>query len=123
MAEGEQLATAEAIDGEDIAAAVTAALQAVRVLGKDAPGDNTMADVLQPFSDWLQADLQAGASLKLAWHNKAPHSLGHPDLAAMSLASCLVAATRPPLPANLTPGGIWLVLNLWQQVRAAPPIE
>ena len=119
VAAGEQLARAEAIDGEAIAAAVAAALGAVMALGKAAPGDKTMVDALQPFSDRLQAGLQAGESLELALHNGAaasleaalataalvpklgrarPHgarSLGHPDPGAMSLAYCLTAATRP----------------------------
>jgi hypothetical protein len=42
-----------------------------------------MVDALQPFSERLQAGLQAG------------ESLGHPDPGAMSLAYCLMAATRP----------------------------
>jgi dihydroxyacetone kinase len=119
VAAGEQLARAEAIDGEAIAAAVAAALGAVMALGKAAPGDKTMVDALQPFSDRLQAGLQAGESLELALHNGAaasleaalataalvpklgrarPHgarSLGHPDPGAMSLAYCVRAATRP----------------------------
>jgi dihydroxyacetone kinase len=119
VAAGEQLATADAIDGEAIAAAVTAALQAVMALGKAIPGDKTMVDALQTFSDRLHAGLQAGVSLEQALRQAAeaayeaalataalapklgrarPHgsrSLGHPDPGAMSLAYCLMAATRP----------------------------
>ena len=58
-----------------------------------------MVDALHPLSERLQAGLQAGESLELALHNGArPHgarSLGHPDPGAMSLAYCLMAATRP----------------------------
>ena len=123
MAAGEQLATAASsaggsIDGEAVAAAVAAALQAVTTLGKAAPGDKTMVDALQPFSNRLQSGVRAGESLEQALHQAAaasyeaalataqllprlgrarPHgerSLGHPDPGAMSLAYCLMAATR-----------------------------
>ena len=124
MAAGQQLASADAIDGDTIAAAVAAALQAVMVLGKAVPGDKTMVDALQPFSDRLQAGMQAGESLEQALHQAAaasydaavataellprlgrarPHgerSLGHPDPGAMSLAYSLMAATRPRDPAH-----------------------
>jgi dihydroxyacetone kinase len=124
MAAGQQLASAAssaggASDGDTIAAAVAAALRAVTTLGKAAPGDKTMVDALQPFSDRLQSGVRAGESLEQALRQAAaasseaalataqllprlgrarPHgerSLGHPDPGAMSLAYALMAATRP----------------------------
>ena len=118
MAAGQQLASADTLDGDTIAAAVAAALQAVMALGKAVPGDKTMVDALQPFSDRLGAGVRAGESLEQALHQAAaasyeaalataqllprlgrarPHgerSLGHPDPGAMSLAYSLMAATR-----------------------------
>lgn len=127
MAAGQQLASADSIDGDSIAAAVAAALQAVMALGQAVPGDKTMVDALQPFSDRLQAALQEGESLEQALHQAAaasygaalataellprlgrarPHgerSLGHPDPGAMSLAYSLMAATKPRDPALTDP--------------------
>lgn len=89
-------------------------------LGHAVPGDKTMVDALQPFSVQLQARLRAGADLQQALQEAASaalsaaqstadllpklgrarthghRSLGHPDPGAMSLAHCLVAATREP---------------------------
>lgn len=112
------------VGAEQLATAVEAALQAVVALGKAAPGDKTMVDALQPFSERLRADVQAGLRLDQALQNAGaaslraalataelvpkrgrarPHgnrSLGHPDPGALSLAYCVLAATQPPhLPA------------------------
>ena len=120
LAAGQALAEAPAPEATDIAAAFEAALEAVMQLGHAVPGDKTMVDALQPFSVQLQARLRAGADLQQALQEAASaalsaaqstadllpklgrarthghRSLGHPDPGAMSLAHCLVAATREP---------------------------
>lgn len=103
---------------DQVVGAVDAALKAVIRLGQAAPGDKTMVDALQPFSEQLRAEMGAGAPLDAALRRAAqaafeaaqataellpqrgrarPHgsrSLGHPDPGAMSLAYCLLAATH-----------------------------
>jgi dihydroxyacetone kinase len=118
LAAGNSLAKSSEIGATEIAAAFDAALQAVVGVGKAAPGDKTMVDALQPYCLQLRSELQEGVALEQALQSSAetcllaakataemlpklgrarPHgsrSLGHPDPGAMSLAYCLIAATK-----------------------------
>lgn len=60
---GRALGDAETFDGEQLALALDAALDAVIELGAAAPGDKTMIDALAPATAALREALQAGGSL------------------------------------------------------------
>ncbi|MEV1169289.1 DAK2 domain-containing protein [Nonomuraea sp. NPDC049784] len=57
----------EDISPLDIADAVEAGLQALRLLGKARPGDKTMVDAFVPFSEALTEHVRSGAALADAW--------------------------------------------------------
>jgi dihydroxyacetone kinase-like protein len=60
---GRALGEAEAFDGEQLAAALDAALEGVVELGAAAPGDKTMVDALTPATKALHEALGSGAPL------------------------------------------------------------
>jgi dihydroxyacetone kinase len=55
-------------DGHCIALAISRASEAVMHFGKARPGDKTLVDTLQPFSDALHRGVNNGLSLPDAWH-------------------------------------------------------
>ena len=57
-------ATSEELDGQDLVAALRAALDGVVELGAAQPGDKTMVDALGPAIDALAAALDAGEPLE-----------------------------------------------------------
>ena len=63
---GRSLGNAEEFDGQDLLAALRAALDGVVELGAAQPGDKTMVDALGPGIDALAASLDAGESLEQA---------------------------------------------------------
>jgi phosphoenolpyruvate---glycerone phosphotransferase subunit DhaL len=63
---GRALGDAEAFDGEQLAAALDAALEGVVELGAAAPGDKTMVDALTPATETLRESLAAGLALDAA---------------------------------------------------------
>lgn len=105
----------ETITAVDLAAAVTAGLEALQTLGKAKVGDKTMLDALVPFVDTLTAQVGDGVELPRAWERAtkvaeqaaqetaqlrpqigrarplAERSLGTPDAGAISMALCLAA--------------------------------
>src|SRR5437588_1824110 len=60
---GRSLGDAEIFDGQQLAAALDAAVEGVVELGAAAPGDKTMVDALAPAAGALHEALDAGASL------------------------------------------------------------
>lgn len=60
---GRTLGDAETFDGQELAAALDAALEGVVELGAAAPGDKTMVDALQPGTAALHDALDSGAAL------------------------------------------------------------
>jgi dihydroxyacetone kinase-like protein len=65
-AAGRNLGDAERFDGEALADALDAALEAVVALGAAAAGDKTMVDALAPATTALREQLTAGASIAQA---------------------------------------------------------
>jgi dihydroxyacetone kinase-like protein len=63
---GRALGAAEEFDGQDLLAALRAALDGVVELGAAQPGDKTMVDALGPAIDALAASLDAGEPLERA---------------------------------------------------------
>jgi phosphoenolpyruvate---glycerone phosphotransferase subunit DhaL len=63
---GRSLGDAEAIDGAQLAAAVDAALAAIKELGAAVVGDKTIVDALEPAADALRAAVGAGQPLSRA---------------------------------------------------------
>jgi phosphoenolpyruvate---glycerone phosphotransferase subunit DhaL len=63
---GRALGDAETFDGEQLAAALDAALEGVVELGAAAPGDKTMVDALTPATTMLHESLGAGLALDAA---------------------------------------------------------
>ena len=63
---GRSLGDAEEFDGQDLLAALRAALDGVVELGAAQPGDKTMVDALGPGIDALAASLDAGEPLEQA---------------------------------------------------------
>src|SRR5690348_15020897 len=61
---GRVLGDAETFDGNQLAAALDAALVGVVELGAASPGDKTMVDALGPAATALRAALDAGQSLE-----------------------------------------------------------
>ncbi|MEH3088297.1 MAG: dihydroxyacetone kinase family protein [Microbacterium arborescens] len=115
-AAGESIGDADAPDTAAIAAAVSAARDAVQSYGKAEPGDKTLVDALVPFADALSRNAGSGADAAAAWRDAAtvatdaasatrdleprlgrarPHalkSLGTPDPGAVSFALAMTAA-------------------------------
>jgi phosphoenolpyruvate---glycerone phosphotransferase subunit DhaL len=63
---GRALGSSESFDGQQLAEALDAAIEAIIELGAAAPGDKTMIDALTPASQALQDGLAAGHSLEEA---------------------------------------------------------
>lgn len=63
---GRALGDAERFDGEQLAAALDAALEGVVELGAAAPGDKTMVDALTPATKTLHESLAGGLALDAA---------------------------------------------------------
>ena len=63
---GRSLGDREELDGQDLVAALRAALEGVVELGAAQPGDKTMVDALAPAIDALAAALDAGEPLEAA---------------------------------------------------------
>jgi dihydroxyacetone kinase len=107
---------AAAFDAGDAVSAVTAAINAIRDLGKAELGDKTMLDAGVPFLRALTDSVASGETLPAAWHRAAAaateaadataalrprvgrarplaeRSIGTPDAGAVSLALCARAA-------------------------------
>ncbi len=69
MRASRNLATIDEPSASDIAAAFTAAVQAISDLGGAKPGDRTMVDALLPAATAFQEQLAAGLSPKEAWQS------------------------------------------------------
>jgi phosphoenolpyruvate---glycerone phosphotransferase subunit DhaL len=65
-AAGRSLGDAETFEGDQLAAALDAAIAAVVDLGAAAPGDKTMVDALMPAAESLRSALDAGVPLQEA---------------------------------------------------------
>ena len=76
----------QAPDAASVAAGVAAAAAGIQAYGKAAVGDKTMVDALVPFSATLTSEVDAGASLAVAWQ------------AAADVAVAAAAATADLLP-------------------------
>ena len=63
--------TGQTADGEQLAVALDAGLQAVRKLGAASPGDKTLVDALTPAITTLATGLSNGQDLAVAAHNAA----------------------------------------------------
>ncbi|GAA3641058.1 dihydroxyacetone kinase family protein [Microlunatus ginsengisoli] len=109
---------AETIAATDVAAAVTAGLDALQTLGKAKVGDKTMLDSLVPFARSLEQQVGDGTDLATAWAGAATiseraardtaelrpqigrarplaeRSIGTPDAGAVSMALCLRTVGR-----------------------------
>lgn len=68
---GTALGDQQAPDAQRVAAGVKDAKEGIMHFGKARVGDKTMVDVLVPFSDSLNAQVAAGASLTDAWQKAA----------------------------------------------------
>jgi dihydroxyacetone kinase len=114
-AAGERIGDDDAPDPRAVAAAVSAAREAVQRFGRAETGDKTLVDALVPFAERLAARVEAGDDLAAAWTDAAraatsaanataellprmgrarPHmhkSLGTPDPGAVSLAHAMTA--------------------------------
>ena len=112
---GRALGDADEFGGQDLLAALRAALDGVVELGAAQPGDKTMVDALLPFIETLEAAVAAGSPLPTAWVSAADtaasaaaetaqlrpqvgrarplaeKSIGTPDAGAVSMAVCLRA--------------------------------
>lgn len=115
-AAGARIGDSSSPDARTVAAAVSAATDAVQSFGKADVGDKTLVDALVPFARRLEDDAADGLPLSVAWKNAAitatkaaqatagllprvgrarPHqekSLGTPDPGAVSLALAVTAA-------------------------------
>jgi phosphoenolpyruvate---glycerone phosphotransferase subunit DhaL len=60
---GRALGDAETFDGQELAAALDAALEGIVELGAASPGDKTMVDALTPATVMLHESLDSGAAL------------------------------------------------------------
>jgi len=67
VAAGERLGDADSPQDGDVVEAVSAAVGAMREMGKAEPGDKTMMDAAIPFVETLAEQVDGGASLEDAW--------------------------------------------------------
>lgn len=69
MRASRELARAQDPDASDVAAAFSAAVDAIMELGGARPGDRTMVDALQPAARAFSAQIASGADAHLAWNS------------------------------------------------------